>query len=283
MVSKRHYLVVQSALQKRSYLVPANTTWSDIHDELGVGALAGKQLRLTREDHVTLRQWLQDEVGADPLDIIIQGDRLQVAESARDEKWATQPVFHGMISVNALSGCVPCHPADGMTPPGSLLLVPTESLDISRIGSVVLVENGIVARNWYRCSFPGDLAEALMVYRGNGTESEACASWLRSLPDTVNKIGYFDLDPAGLGIAVDYDVDAILIPDTLDESLLEGKNNKPDEFDRQITHRPDLPSQLPPALVDLWEWMSTNNRKCAITQERIMVLGSKLKLLPIKG
>jgi hypothetical protein len=282
MVSKRHYSVVQGALQKRSYLVPANKTWSEIHNELGVGSLSGQQLSLTREDHATLRQWLQDEVGADPLNTDIKGDRLQVAKLARDEKWATQSVFSGMISVNAFAGCIPCHQADGNTPPGSLLSVPAESLDVSRIGSVVLVENGIVARNWYRCCFPDDLSEALMVYRGHGTESEACAMWLRSLPDNVRKIGYFDLDPAGLGIAVDYDIDAILIPDLLHESLLEGKNNKPDEFDKQMANRPELPLQLPPALADLWEWMSADNRRCAITQERIMVLGSQLRLISIK-
>lgn len=282
MVPKRYYSVVQSALQKRSYFVPANKTWSEIHNELGVGSLSGQQIKFTREDHATLRQWLQDEVGADPLNTRIKGDRLQVATLVSNEKWATQSVFSGMISVNAFSGCVPCHKPDGKTPPGTLLLVPAESLDVSRIGAVVLVENGIVARNWYKCSFPGDLAEALMVYRGHGAESEACASWLRSLPANVRKIGYFDLDPAGLGIAVDYDVDAILIPDLLDDSLLEGKNNKPDEFDKQIANRPELPRQLPPALTNLWEWMSADNRRCAITQERIMVLGSKLRLLSIK-
>lgn len=283
-LSKKSYSSVQQVLHNRTFKVPLNSLWQEIHDELGIGDLSSKQLILSSEDHTKLRAWYLLDVGADPLTTKVSGNRLEVASLVRDEKWATKSVFSGMMQVNVISGVVPLSQGDAITPPSTLLEVSAGDVLISRLDAVVLVENGIVARYWHKCRIPAEFSRALMIYRGHGAENMKCVrQWIEQLPPTVKKVGYFDFDPAGLGIAIDYHMDAILIPDPLDERLIEGINNKPESHDKQLARRPDLGKQLPASCHKVWSWMTNNNRKCAVTQERLSVMKWLLRLIPLSG
>jgi hypothetical protein len=184
-----------------------------------------------------------------------------------------------MMQVNMVSGGIPLLGGDAITPCGTLLSVTASELEISRIDTIVLVENGITARYWHKCRIPCELSKALMVYRGHDSQSKTVRQWLRQLPATVQKIGYFDFDPAGLGMAIDYQMDAILIPDPINDQLIKGINNKPEAHDNQLVKRPDLGQQLPETCHDMWQWMIGKGRKCAVTQERLTVLDWSLRLL----
>ena len=278
-LSKKGYSAIQRVLHNRTFRVALNAIWQDLHDELGIGSISAKQLLLTHEDHEKLRNWAALEVGADPLTTKIIGDRLEAAALVRNEKWATEGVFSKMIRVSKLSGEIPLTQGNAVTPRGTLLSVSASDILVNNITSVILVENGIVARYWYKSLVPEDLATALIVYRGHGSEAEATRAWLYNLPSDIKKIGYFDFDPAGLGIAVDYSMDAILIPDPLNDELIEGTNNKPETHGKQLTNRPNLAEQLPESCRSVWAWMTSEGKKCAVTQERLMVLGWPLRLL----
>ena len=280
-LSKKYYTAIQQVLRNQKSSVSLNTTWKHIHDESGIGSTSLKQLFFTAQDHEALRKWVLLEVGVDPLITEVKGDRLEVASLVQDEKWATKNVFSGMVYVNMRSGEIPISQGRVATPSGTLLYVAAGDILVNEITAVVLMENGIVARNWYKCRVPDELSNALMVYRGHDSEAEAVSLWLKSLPLEVKKVGYFDFDPSGLGMAIDYGVDAILIPVLLDDELVKGINNKQETHVEQLLHRPNLGSQLPKSCYEIWKWMTTENRKCAITQERLTVLGKHLRLLNI--
>lgn len=280
-LSKKTFITIQRALHNRTFRVALNATWQEIHNELGIGSVSSKHLLLKPEDHEKLRKWASLEAGADPLTTTVSGDRLEVSSLVRDEKWATESVFSGMIQVNVRSGEIPLSQGNAVTSPGTLLSVTASEILVGENATVVLVENGIVARHWHKCRVPAVLSNALMVYRGHASEAEAVRGWLNSLPSEVRKVGYFDFDPAGLGMAIDYGVDAILIPDPLDDELVRGINNKPEAHTEQLLRRSDLGEQLPETCREIWEWMIAEGRKCAVTQERLTVLEWSLALLPI--
>lgn len=282
-LSKKAFTSIQRALHNRTFRISLNAIWQEIHDELGIGSVSSKHLLLNPEDHEKLRKWALLEAGADPLTAKISGDRLEVASQVSDEKWATESVFSGMIQVNMRSGEIPMTHGNAVTPPGTLLSVAASEILVEENSTVVLVENGIVARYWHQCRVPAELSKALMVYRGHTGDAETVREWLGSLPVGVMKVGYFDFDPAGLGMAVDYGVDAILIPNPLDDNLIQGINNKPESHLEQLAHRPDLDKKLPESYRRIWNWMTANGRKCAVTQERLMVLTWPLRILYRSG
>lgn len=278
-LSKKTYVSIQRALRNRTFRVAINETWMAIHSELGIGRVSEKHLLLTSDDHEKLRSWASLEAGADPLTTIVTGDRLEAASLARDEKWATDGVFSGMIQVTMLSGTIPLIQGDAVTPSGTLLSVAVDDIRIDGIETVILVENGTVARHWNKCRIPDDLSSALVVYRGHAKEAATVRFWLDSLPSSIRKIGFFDFDPAGFGIAIDYEMENILIPDPLDDELVRGANNKPGAHVEQLVQRSDLRKQLPESCHTVWDWMISGQRKCAVTQERLMVLGWPLRVL----
>lgn len=271
MVPKRQYKAIRSILTNRSFKVRVTNTLIEIHNEFGVGDIYGKELHLSIQDHNKLREFLLSESGADPLNDEITGDRLATAEKVRNEKWATKSVFSGMVQVSSATGMVPGTHGDAITPPGTILKIDAEYLDTSRITSVVLVENGAIARYWNRVSLPDGITDPLMLYRGHGEESAAGSKWISGLPDNILKVGFFDFDPAGIGMSLDYGLDAVIIPATLSEELIAGKNNKPEDYDKQMARRRDLGLSIPDSLREAWDWMTDGTRKCAVTQEIMMV------------
>ena len=280
-LSKKEYNAIRRVVYNRTLSVPVNAVWQKIYDETSIGSISSMQLLLTVEDHKKLRDWVIHEIGTDPLTTKISGDRVEVATISRDEKFANENVFSGMLWANKPSGEIPLIQGNAVTPEGTLISVTTDDILMDDIKTIVIVENGIVARNWYKCIVPDDLATALIVYRGHGELASTVRAWLASLNTDIKKIGYFDFDPAGLGIAVDYNMEAILIPDPINDELTNGINNKPEIHVRQLLKRSDLYDQLPDSCRWVLNWMTSEGRKCAVTQERLMVLNWPLRILEL--
>ncbi len=280
-LSKKAYNAIHRVVYKRELSVPVNEVWQWIHNETGIGSLSSRRLSLTIADHKKLREWVKSETGTDPLTTLISGTREDVAAISRDEKFATETVFSGMLWVNRPSGEIPLVQGHAVTPEGTLISVATNDIRTEDITMMVIVENGTVARNWHKCIVPDELAAALIVYRGHGELASTVRAWLASLNADIKKIGYFDFDPAGLGMAVDYNMDAILIPDPINDALITGINNKPESHANQLLKRPNLREQIPKSCRWVLKWMTSEGRQCAVTQERLMVLGWRLRLLEL--
>lgn len=256
-----------------------NASWRSLHDELGIGAIETGKLRLAPADHEKLRSWITLETSADPLVTDIKGGRLEVASQVSNEKWAIEGVFSDLMQVNVRSGEVPLKQGDAVTPPDTLLSITPDDLAIDRIKSVVIVENGIIARHWHKCRIPADLDDSIMVYRGHDANATVVKRWIKSISSNITAIGYFDFDPAGLGLAIDYQVNGILIPDPLDDEFFEQSKNKTDLYHDQLLQRPNIDSQLPENLMKVWQYMT--DRKCAVTQERITAMKWGLKTVAL--
>lgn len=280
-LSKKAYNAIRRVVYNRTLCVPVNAVWQKIHDETSIGSISSRRLRLTIEDHKKLREWVKNETGADPLITPISGDREEVASISRDEKFATENVFSGILWANKPSGEIPLVQGNAVTPEGTMISVATDDISMDDIKTIVIVENGIVARNWHKCIVPDELATALIVYRGHGELASTVRAWLAGLNADIRKIGCFDFDPAGLGIAVDYGMDAILIPDPVNDELIKGINNKPGIHSKQLLNRPNLHEHLPKSCHWVFNWMTSEGRRCAVTQERLMVLGWEMRILEL--
>jgi hypothetical protein len=281
-LGKQQFNSIQRVVKNRRFQVKANSLWKRIHNELGIGEISCSQLHLSVSDHQKLREFCRIETGLDPLDDHDISDRLTAAARTRNEKWAADSVFNGMISVNSATRSIHLKQGIATTPSGTLLQVMASDILVDSISKVLIIENGAIAMHWRLAKIPTELSDALMVYRGHGNDARSVINWLRQLPTHVQKFGYFDFDPSGLGMAVDYSLDGILVPDPLEENLLDGINNKPDTFDSQMRNRPNLREHLPQEYLDIYEWMTCRERKCAITQERITQLQWNLRLLKIQ-
>lgn len=278
-LTKCAFNAIQKALHNLSFNPTLTDTWVQIHNELGVGTISNKKLILTSADHEKLRTWARLESGADPLTTVVSGDRLQTSTFVRNEKWASESVFAGMMQVNRISGSISLAHGEATTPAGTLLFVAAADIQINELSTVVVVENGIIARYWHKCQIPSELMTALMVYRGHSQDADTVRKWLAGLPSHVRKVGYFDFDPAGLGLAFDYGVSDILIPFPLSDDLLAGINNKSKSHVEQLLRRPDLRNQLSSSARDIFDWMTAAGRKCAITQERLLSMDYPLQLI----
>jgi hypothetical protein len=199
----------------------------------------------------------------------------------RDEKVASGSVFEGLALVGASQGTIPLVNGNASTPPGSLLMVALSDLCVQSLSTVVLVENGAIARHWAECRLPDGLDSALMVYRGHSRDGRAVKDWLEELPPHITQIGFFDFDPAGLDLSAGYRLHGILIPDQRDNLPLSSSANKPDAHVAQMAAQPTLFERLSSPIRGLLRWMTAEHRRCAVTQEWLLANQWPLALLPL--
>ena len=281
--NRRLLTTIQKALINRSDRIKVNQIWKSVHNELNVGDIDAGYIELSAYDLRTIRDWFIAHEGIDLLTDSLDGDRIQLASLSRDEKLSSDNVFENMIRVNCQSGIIPLHNGNVSTVEKTLLQVNANQIRLEDLLCAVIIENGAAAINWHAYNKPSAARNAVVVYRGHGSEVKYVKNWIDSLEDSVVKIGFFDFDPAGIGMALDYNVDYILVPDQLNSDLVSGKNNKPEHFDSQIVKRSNLENELPESLKEIWKWMSQSDIKCAITQEKMLALNLTLRLLDIRN
>ncbi len=276
-LSKQEYTAIQKVLRNRSMSIPINKIWKSISNETGIGDISSNVIRFSASDHKKLREICIDTTGADPLLQNIKGTRTEVTALVNNEKWTTKNVFEGFIKISAHAISSHSNNQFKQTPAGTMLYLDFNTIDLSSFTAVVIVENGAAAISWIDFKIPQELKNYIVVYRGHDAESRYVKEFLNKLPDDISKIGFFDFDPAGIGMAIDYKVDAILIPEILDKNIL--KRNKKDCFEAQINRRPNLEKEIPVRWLKTWKWLTNKENKCAITQENMLANKIKLKLL----
>ncbi|MCP8687145.1 DUF7281 domain-containing protein [Marinobacterium sedimentorum] len=214
------FQVIQNALRKGLNQVSLNKTWEAIHHEMEIGEIRGRMLIFQSGDIELLRQLMHKETGHDPVHESLHGSRIKMAQKAANEKLSSQSVFGNLLQVARLNGAsipIAGSTCAALTPPGTLLSVRENYLLLDDIPNVILTENGSAAVYWDCYRYPREVGDALIIYRGHGQDSSVVRNLIQNRPKTTRLYGFFDLDPAGITMALQYKVDALVIPAQLED------------------------------------------------------------------
>ena len=255
-VSRRTYNLVQNVLRERAIKVKYGKTWQEIHEQWAVGRVSGNMLCLDEADRGKLRDMLASHVGADPLHVEVNGDRIEVAAKFKDEKLSQKGPFEGMLQITRHGRPVSLCTGDATVPPDSFLTVDKGGLSIDPGEPVIVVENGIVLRHWERYVnlLPSSLTHSHVVYRGHDRAARTVLEVLDSLRGRNPVIGFFDYDLAGLSMAASMGVDGILVPYN-PVSFINNRLDKPTAFTEQYAKFYGLEYKLPVFLRPHFHWM----------------------------
>ncbi|WP_231876163.1 DUF7281 domain-containing protein [Azotobacter vinelandii] len=272
-LSARHLQAIHSLLRSRRHRVPLNATWQFIREELEVGEPRGNSLYFDDAMLRVLRRAAECASGAaNLLASAPRGNRLQVAaQGFIDEKTARQRPDDGFV---LLKGRLPA-PLPTLSPSLSLR-VPLESLDLSAVVQVLVIENLDSFDDWEGYRAPAGLADSLILYRGHGGLARGARRLLGALPAAV-RVGVFaDYDPAGLCIATGLPrADFLLLPEPAPRLLDKGnREDYADQF-RQAAH-------LERIELDGWQgvWEEMKEHGVSIKQQHMLALGVALRQIP---
>ncbi len=279
-LTHKAYNVIQQVLRKGSIQVKCSGIWRTLHTEEGIGVAEGRKLCLTDNDRERLRTIVRHAVGADPMFDEIGGDRIEVAGQVKDEKWSSRAVFDKEVRVTRTGKAVRTRLGNIGVPGGISINVPYDSICFEPGDTVVIVENGAAFRHWADYRVPNQIKDAVAVYRGHDVSIRHVVEMLKALPSHVQKVGFFDLDPAGLSIAINLGIEAVLIPDD-PPFLIQDKKNMQERYVAQVVAAANLDSRLPPDWVELWDWMKVH--QVSISQESMLASDCQLRLLSSCG
>lgn len=269
-LSRAHQQAVHQLLREQPQRVAYGKVWQAIVRHFEVGSVQGSWLYFDAAQRRALRGLATLDWGFDPLAGVPDGNRLEVAAQAIDEKIARQRPDDLHVLVK---GRLPA-PLPGLSPELSLR-APIANLPLAAIAQVLVVENLDSFDHWPRYSAPPELNDALVLYRGHGGLARGARRLLASLPDSVPVTLFTDYDPAGLAIATGVPrAEALLVP-LLDDALL-AKGSR-EHFQRQYRNARHLDSQNLGSWQGIWERMKAHG--LSIKQQHMLALAAPLQLV----
>ncbi len=198
--------LMQRLLEREAQSTPLSATARRLLDDLGIGRVQGKTMYLSERDHQEMRELLLARgysATRAPLKDMSRSERL--AEASPNEKAGGGAVKTGRVSIKAL-------PGKTLNIAGRTLPLPDGchvDIDWRRISqdvahdAIILVENYEVFDQVHRLhlELPPAYANALVLYRGDRTESrlDNVKAFLEATFLPV--IAFPDIDPKGLHIA----------------------------------------------------------------------------------
>lgn len=198
--------LMQRLLERDALSTPLSATARRLLDDLAIGRIQGKTLYLSERDRQEMRELLLARgYSATPscLKAMSRSDRL--AEATPNEKAGGGAVKTGRVSIKAL-------PGKTLNIAGRTLPLPDGchvDIDWHRVseeiahGAIILVENYEVFDQVHRLhlALPPAYANALVLYRGDRTESRL--DNVKAFLDAtiLPVIAFPDIDPKGLHIA----------------------------------------------------------------------------------
>ncbi len=198
-----------------------NQTWTRIHEETCCGTLVGREYQFTEDELHRLRSHAQSLTGLDPLFDSTAGSRMDMAEKVPDEKLASDSVF-GQLVVMATAGKgeVRVNGEAAYVPPGAVISVPFESLDLEHLRQqrLVVIENGSLMSECHRSRLPQGWEDCVFVYRGHRENVRHTQKLIEHHPAELLGL-FFDFDPAGLGMALAVGKGHVFIPEIGPELL----------------------------------------------------------------
>lgn len=215
MLSRQELTVIQRLLKTEKREVKAGTVWNRLHQTLGIGRPGPKgTISFSEKEIETLRARANLEVPGDIRHANLSGSRTDIAADFTNEKVSTRSVFGHFIWVGRTKpGLIPlaCGQA-GLAPKGSYLAVDPADIVLRDNDPIILVENGDTFLRRDQVLVPDELKSALWVYRGHNTIAKAVLRFIQEEKRRRPVVGFFDYDPAGVDIAIQTDLDSVLLP-----------------------------------------------------------------------
>ncbi len=275
---------VIALVKQRKSKVKQSPLWRSICADLGIGESSadGRWVNFSADDRALLCSAVRQQTGFDPLVDTLpdagSASRLEMAGAINQEKHARAAVGRDRLLL-----AVPCGEllVDGVAykvPPGAAMWVNWQEVELAADQALIIVENKAAFLNWHRSKLPAALKSAVAVYRGDNLEARALVSWLQTLP-AKRVVGAYDFDPAGLAMAREQGVGAILVPSQPNRFLEQrgGALHKQSAFADQHRQHESNRRWLCEAAEPLWRWMETNGS--SITQEAMLEAEEMLKLV----
>ncbi|HEV8078886.1 MAG TPA: hypothetical protein VGP45_10925, partial [Marinobacter sp.] len=99
------------------------------------------------------------------------------------------------------------------TKPGSVLAVKPSVVDRDALTqrNLIVIENGSLLPDWSRICLPPAWQDAVLLYRGHGENARDVAGLVQAQPSDRLAF-YYDFDPAGMAMALNWGKGNILLP-----------------------------------------------------------------------
>jgi hypothetical protein len=283
---KAEFKAINRLLQARKNEVARSDVWKRIYEETGLGAVRGNRFLFSEDDLDKLRQFGRSLTGGelDPLFYQPSGSRMDTAEIHSNEKFTSQSVFGNLLLLaTAGDARVIIDGQPGATQPGSFLAVQPGAVNFEALTQqkLIVIENGSLMPDWHRIVLPPDWQNAVLLYRGHGENVRDVSKLVQAQPSEQLAV-YYDFDPAGMFMALNWGRGHILVPQdwrALDCSAAGGLNQRG-------THRQqhaELKIAQAAAVTDqqrsILAFMAAH--ECAIMQEHMT--SRAMPLIAIKG
>lgn len=269
-LGRNHANAVHHLLRNQLLEVPYNAAWQDIHRAFELGRVERRRLIFSPRERELLREEAKRQFGWDLIKPPPAEGRIQAAAQAIDEKLAPQrPDDAYVLAKGRLPAPLPALPA------GCALRVALDQLDMTAIGSVLVVENLDCFDQIHRYPLPEMLGEALVLYRGHGATTRGTRRLLQSVPAAIPVVLFPDYDPAGLVIATAMPhASHLLVPQFTPELLAKGS--------REHFHRQHLQARhLDNSMLGGWQrvWTEMKQAAVSIKQQHMLAQGTPLRCI----
>lgn len=199
--------MIQDVLRQRKSMVNDSKLWREICDEINVGQLKGKKISFTFNDLSSLESYGDNLYGSSIININLDAkDRMESSEDTSEEKWSQRGVFEELISM-ARAQRLPLPVKDDssfITPSGVVISLGVEKIDIAKIESLLIIENGTLMTHWYELIplLPKEYQSSLIVYRGHGQNQNTLVELIGKLAEDTPIGVFYDFDGAGFDMAL---------------------------------------------------------------------------------
>lgn len=282
-MDKTKLRMLQEVLRQRKSFVKDSKLWREICDEVNIGQLNGKKIHFTFDDLALLESYGDKLYGSSIIAINLDAkNRMESSEHTPEDKWSQRGVFEALLPM-ARSQRLPLPVKDDstyITPPGVVVSLQPDMIDIAKIESLLVVENGTLMTHWYELIplLPKKFQSSLIIYRGHGQNQNMLVDLIGNLADDIPVGVFYDFDGAGFDMALNLaEIRAITIlyPShwheihKLPNEQLK-KLNKHDSFldqAEQLTKRINATS-TPKPIMDMLIYV--REHRLAITQEHLI-------------
>lgn len=278
-LSKQQVKIIVTAIKKQAPRIRATTAWVQLSEEYGLGEQRGDHIHFSRQDYKAWREILIAECGFDPVEAELTGNRTEVARLTSNEKWSTESVRAGLVSVTVLGGNLVTAQGQCDVIPGVEYRVSIDALRPDDYEALLVVENFEAFLFIHQYLLP-ECGHALVLYRGHDASARSVIELQKRADDDMPVIGFADTDPAGIGIVIDNRcLTHALFPDR--DSLV-GVPTLAQRFADQLTMRPRLLEQCSDKSEEFRQyvkWMLIEG--IAISQERMCSLRIPFQLVAL--
>ncbi|MFV1874084.1 MAG: hypothetical protein ACMZ64_12250 [Oleiphilus sp.] len=278
-LEKKHVKVIETVVRNDRREVKRTELWDELVSEYGIGRYKGDVILFSRSD---LEAWVKiviTKTGYDPLGENISGNRTEVSDQYRDEKWATEKVLPNRVLCTSIGGVLKSELGSCTVIPEVEYRIDYRKVHPKDYDGILVVENLEAFVFIHQFKLP-DLGHVLVLYRGNDESATAMKSLLNKCEKGYPVYWFPDFDPAGLGMVMDSrEVTHAILPIV---SQLTKDDNLPSRFDKQIVRRPRIKEQARTFGEEFSEFVAFSvNKGIAVSQEKMCAKQINLTAVPI--